>query len=117
MGPQMWLHCRMAEKMEMYKYRERPSRMEIVQAIAKRRGDNVSEVIRDALKDYVREHQHELPGNRSAEPQATAKKNAATAETLTADLAEGLAQAEAGDTVPAETIAADLHARRDAGER
>ena len=63
MWPQVWLHCGMAESMEMYKYRERPSRMRLVQAIAKHRGDNVSEVIRDALKAYARAHQHELPDN------------------------------------------------------
>ncbi|WP_191304470.1 ribbon-helix-helix protein, CopG family [Lentzea cavernae] len=50
-----------AEKMEQYKFRERPSRMKRVQAIAEHRGDNVSELIRDALKDYVRAHDHELP--------------------------------------------------------
>lgn len=35
---------------------------------------------------------------------------------LAADLEEGLAQARAGDTVPAETIADDLQRRREAGE-
>jgi metal-responsive CopG/Arc/MetJ family transcriptional regulator len=50
-----------AEKMEQYKFRERPSRMKRVQALADHRGDNVSELIRDALKDYLRAHEHEMP--------------------------------------------------------
>ncbi len=46
--------------MEPYKYRARPSMMETVQAIAEKRGDNVSELIRDGLKDYIRKYKHLL---------------------------------------------------------
>jgi len=56
--------------MEQYKFRERPSRMKRVQAVAEHRGDNVSEILRDALKDYLRAHEHELPRNEPATPQA-----------------------------------------------
>ena len=63
MCPRVWLHGGMAEKMEMYKFRERPSWMKLAQAVAAQRGDNISEVIRDALRGYARAHQHELPVN------------------------------------------------------
>lgn len=68
MCPRVWLHGRMAaaEKMEPYKFRERPSYMRRVQAVADHRGDNVSELIRNALRDYLRAYEQELP--RDAQP-------------------------------------------------
>lgn len=74
MWPHVWLHWHMAaaEKMEQYKFRERPSRMKQVKALAELRGDNVSELIRDAFKEYLRAHGHELPrDDEPATPQAT----------------------------------------------
>lgn len=50
-----------AEKMEQYKFRERPSLIKKAQAIADVRGDNFSEVLRDAVRAYIRTHEHELP--------------------------------------------------------
>jgi hypothetical protein len=50
-----------AEKMEQFKFRERPSLMKKAQVIADIRGDNLSEVMRDAVRAYIREHEHELP--------------------------------------------------------
>lgn len=50
-----------AEKMQPFKFRERPSIIKEAQAIADHRGDNLSEVIRDGLRGYVRKHKKELP--------------------------------------------------------
>jgi hypothetical protein len=48
------------EKMEPFKFRVRPSMLDQAQRIADKRGDNLSEVLRDSLKDYVRENAHLL---------------------------------------------------------
>jgi hypothetical protein len=67
----------MAEKMELYKFRERPSWMKLAQAVAAQRGDNISEVLRDALRGYARAHQHELPtGPQAADASAALEKAA-----------------------------------------
>lgn len=47
--------------MEQFKFRERPSIIRKAQAIADLREENFSEVIRDAVRAYVRKHEKELP--------------------------------------------------------
>lgn len=47
--------------MQPFKFRERPSIIKEAQAIADHRGDNLSEVIREGLRGYVRKHKKELP--------------------------------------------------------
>ena len=54
--------------------------------------------------------------NESSWLRSRLRSGAWMASDLADDLAGGLVQAEAGDTVPAETIAEDLKARRDAGD-
>ncbi|MFD8496317.1 hypothetical protein [Amycolatopsis sp. NPDC059657] len=49
-----------AEKMEPFKFRVRPSMLDQAQRIADARGDNLSEILRDSLKDYIRENTHLL---------------------------------------------------------
>lgn len=49
-----------AEKMQPFKFRERPSIIKKAQAIADLREENFSEVIRDAVRAYVRKHEKEL---------------------------------------------------------
>lgn len=61
----MWVHSGMpAEKMEPFKFRVRPSMLEQAQRIADKRGDNLSEVLRDGLKDYIRANAHLLTEDR-----------------------------------------------------
>jgi metal-responsive CopG/Arc/MetJ family transcriptional regulator len=50
-----------AEKMEPHKFRERPSLIKKAQAIADVRGDNFSEVLRDAVRAYIRTYEHQVP--------------------------------------------------------
>lgn len=47
--------------MELIKFRERPSIYAKAQKIADHRGDNLSEIIREGLRSYVRKHEKELP--------------------------------------------------------
>lgn len=47
--------------MELIKFRERPSIYQEAQKIADHRGDNLSEILRNGLRAYVRKHKHELP--------------------------------------------------------
>lgn len=51
-----------AEKMEPYKFRERPSIIKKAHAIADQREENFSEVLRNAVRAYVRKHEKELEG-------------------------------------------------------
>lgn len=47
--------------MEQFKFRERPSIIRKAQRIADHRDENFSEVIRDAVRAYVRKHERDLP--------------------------------------------------------
>lgn len=73
MWPHVWLHWRMAaaEKMEQYKFRERPSIMKKAQAIADKRGDNFSEILRNAVRAYVQAHENELSRNGHPDQETT----------------------------------------------
>lgn len=60
---------RMAENMEPFKFRIRPSMLKRAMRIAEKREDNLSEILRDAIKDYIRRNEHllfedEQEGNR-----------------------------------------------------
>lgn len=48
--------------MEPYKFRERPSIIKKAHAIADQREENFSEVLRNAVRAYVRKHEKELEG-------------------------------------------------------
>ncbi|WP_156960834.1 hypothetical protein [Amycolatopsis taiwanensis] len=50
----------MAENMEPFKFRIRPSMLRKAQRIAEKREDNFSEVLRDFVKDYIRRYEHLL---------------------------------------------------------
>jgi len=47
--------------MEQFKFRERPSIIKKAQRIADHRKENFSEIIRNAVRAYVRKHEKELP--------------------------------------------------------
>lgn len=49
-----------AEKMEPFKFRERPSIIKKAQRIADAREENFSEILREAVRSYVRKHEKEL---------------------------------------------------------
>lgn len=48
------------EKMEPYKIRFRPTMWKKGLLIADKRGDKLSEVIRNAVRDYIRDNEHLL---------------------------------------------------------
>lgn len=45
--------------MQPFKFRERPSLIRRAQKIADEQGDNFSEILRDAVRAYIRKHEPE----------------------------------------------------------
>ena len=64
----------MAENMEPYKFRIRPSMVKRAMRIAEKRGDNFSEVLRDAVKDYIRTNEHLLEDDEGDGPEVSGRR-------------------------------------------